>query len=168
MGYYYVNKTNEMIPIYNHNGLGAFVIAHLQPNHVCIHDSEDVMGNQRIYFRGADNELTGGLIKWFPNPLTPITECGLYKVDMYGKMMTVFRTRYETKLYDNKGKFFRTLPAYSHLMTQSGDAGSKHPEYMAISYYGAPEHGDPQEFDGFIDIQSNLNSDFGTGVLIGK
>lgn len=167
MGTVCVNRSGKTWNITESNA-GGKVVGQIKPNEVFswvggFGGNFTGVDCQQVRFHGGGGWLVGATDS---GGLTPITECGLYKIDMYGKTCTVFQTRRSTAYYDPKtGAKIGTIPPLYYLCTREGTSGQENPQLMYVDYWGK---NDPNREDVFVDVGYLSYPDFSNINLIGK
>ena len=98
---------------------------------------------------------------------TPLTECGLYNVDVDGDgtVEAVFQTRRAAKYYDKTGKYLGTAPKGYFVATSSNTSGKSHPNLMYVERWGEE---DPSNGPMFMDTGMDRYPSFRDCNIIGN
>lgn len=98
---------------------------------------------------------------------TPLTECGLYNVDVDGDgtVEAVFQTRRAAKYYDKTGKYLGTVPKSYFVATSSNASGKSHPNLMYVKRWGEE---DPSNGPMFMDTGMDRYPNFRDCNIIGN
>ena len=98
---------------------------------------------------------------------TPLTECGLYNVDVDGDgtVEAVFQTRRAAKYYDKTGKYLGTVPKGYFVATSSNTSGKSHPNLMYVELGGEE---DPSNGPMFMDTGMDRYPSFRDCNIIGN
>ena len=168
MGTLFVNKSGRAFKITRTNG-GSDVIGTLPVNAIFAW-TDSWAGNSA----GADYQgiYCNGMYGWIDGAtgtgaFTPLTECGLYNVDVDGDgtVEAVFQTRRAAKYYDKTGKYLGTVPKGYFVATSSNTSGKSHPNLMYVERWGEE---DPSNGPMFMDTGMDRYPNFRDCNIIGN